>query len=255
MNFALSAIIIVLLLLPGATAINAYYTSLVARQSNIAIPFNELLLKGLVISLIIHSSACCTIIYGLHKEISLELIYEITSGKDLKTSNKDLSLSFLDFSLYSAILIIGAWFSAKIFKKIVQQNNFDLNWFSLRNSNYWYIVFSARYLEGRNVKGKQVDTDLIVLDVLTNTNIIYSGILIDFNYSPQKDELENLILDSTVKRGFIQTEEEKLTHKEHSTGIPCLIPGDAFVIPINTIVNININYIEIETMAAPNQPA
>ena len=121
MNFALSAIIIVLILLPGAIAINSYYNSLVAKQSNIAIPFNDLLLKGMIISLIIHLGACYVIIYILHKRINLELIYDITSGKDLKISNKELCLSFLDFSVYSTASILTSWAVAKLFKQIVYQ--------------------------------------------------------------------------------------------------------------------------------------
>jgi hypothetical protein len=248
MNIALGAVILIILLLPGAAAINSYYSSFRAKQSRIAMPFNDQIFKGIVISFLIQCTGICTIRYAFKKDINLNLIYDIIIGKELHITNAYLATSFLDFGFYSFTLVMLAWWGTKWFKRFVQMRNLDINNFSLRTVNYWYIVFSARYLEGRNVRGRQSDTDLIFLDVLTTTNIIYSGILIDFNYSPQKDELENLILDSTLKRSFDRTEEDEETHKGHSTGKPCLIPGDAFVIPINTIVNINISYIEIEDM-------
>jgi hypothetical protein len=252
MNIALSAIILIVLLLPGAVAIDSYYSSLIAKQARVAMPFNDMLFKGLILSFILHSCSICIIRNFLSYEIRFELLYEIVAGKDLRITDKEFTNAFLQFCFYNGFLIIIAWGLAKLFKRLVQFNNFDLNYFSLRSMNYWFIVFSARYLESADVKGKQSDTDLVFLDVLTKTNVIYSGFLIDFNYSKEKDELENLILDSTVKRNYVQNEEESKNYLNHTTGKPCRIPGDAFVIPMNTIVNININYIEIEEMKDQN---
>src|SRR4029077_1899875 len=170
MNLALSAIILIILLLPGAVAINSYYTSLIAKQSRVAMPFNDLLFKGIILSFIIHASSICIIRNIFKRELRFNLIYEIIAGKDLKISDTDFTISFLDFSLYSAILIVISWTVAKLVKRFVQSHNYDINYFSLRNMNYWYIVFSARYLEGANIKGRQADTDLVFLDVLTTTN-------------------------------------------------------------------------------------
>jgi hypothetical protein len=135
---------------------------------------------------------------------------------------------------------------AKGFKSWVRRRNFDINFFSLKNTNYWFYVFSGRYLDTNGVQGTEAETDLIVLDILTNSNIIYSGILLDFNYSPLKDELQNIILGSTCKRSF--EKEDKDENPEHSTGIATLIPGDVFIIPMSKVVNININYISISEL-------
>lgn len=242
MNIALSAILLIILLLPGGIAIKAYYTSLIEKQSSLSVPFNDLLIRGLLISFILHALAIC-IIHLFHAEIALNILYTITSGKDVTISDKILTKYFLQFSLYSIVLITFSWFSAKVFKNIATKFNLNINFHSLRNTNYWFNIFSAKYLEGRDIQGKESDTDLIVLDVLTETNIIYSGILIDFNYSPIKDELENIILDSTYKRSF---EKKDVTENQgHTTGLPSFIAGDAFLIPMNKIRNINVNYIKI----------
>jgi len=249
MNLALSAILLIVLLLPGATAIRSYYSAFKAKQANVAMPFNDLLLKGLVISLLAHTLSIWFITRLCKGDVQLNILYDIIAGKDIKISDQDLATILRQFFTYNAILVVAGWILAKLVKRIVQVNNWDLNFFSLRSMNYWYILFTARYLEGRGVEGEQKKIDLVFLDVLTNGNIIYSGILYDFNYSPQKDELENLVLKSTIKRNFNQTEEEKEHNPDHSTGDPCSIPGDVFVVPLSSVINININYIEIEENA------
>ena len=245
MNLALSAIILIILLLPGAVALRAYYTSFTDKASGIAIPFSDLLIKGILISVFLHAVAM-SIIHLLNFTISFNLVYEILSGKDIYASDSYLTSYFFEFIWYNILIALIAWFMAKGFKYWVRRRNFDINFFSLKNTNYWFYVFSGRYLDTKGVQGTEAETDLIVLDVLTNSNIIYSGILLDFNYSPLKDELQNIILGAACKRSF--EKEGKDEHAEHSTGTPTLIPGDVFIIPMSKVVNININYISISDL-------
>ncbi len=248
MTFALSAIILIVLLLPGAVAINSYYSPLIVKQSRIGMPLNDLLFKGLIISFLLHSTAICILKFLLRKEIKFNFIYQLLAGKDLNITDSEFTISFLDFIFYILMLIACSFILGKGFKWVIRLQNWDINFYSLRTMNYWFLVFSGRYLEGTGIRGRQIDTDLVILDVLTKNNIIYSGILIDFNYSSAKDELENLILDNTYKRNFIQDEVEEFSNPGHSTGTPFSIPGDAFIIPAETIVNININYIEVSNL-------
>ncbi len=246
MNLALSAIILIILLLPGVVAIRAYYTSFTDKASGIAVPFSDLLFKGILISIFLHAIAI-SVIHLCNSTFSFNLLFEILAGKDIYASDSYLSGYFIEFIWYNILISLIAWFMAKGFKSWVRRRNFDINFFSLKNTNYWFYVFSGRYLDTKGVQGTEAETDLIVLDVLTNSNIIYSGILLDFNYSPLKDELQNIILGAACKRSF--EKEGKDEHSEHSTGIPALIPGDVFIIPMSKVVNININYISISELS------
>src|ERR1035437_2437122 len=115
MNFALSAIVIIILLLPGAIALKAYYTSLREKVSSIHIPLNERLLNGLIISFIIHSCAVCVIrMFGYY--IKFDFLYNIISGKDEKVfsfTNKEFTTNFLQFCLYIAVLIVSIYLLVK----------------------------------------------------------------------------------------------------------------------------------------------
>lgn len=242
MNIALTAIIIIILLLPGASVLKAYYTSIKEKKSVIYIPFTDLLFRGLIVSFIIHSCAICVIrAFGL--QIDFMLLYNLLISKQIVFGNEQFTNSVLNFFFYNFILVLISFFSAKYFKYVIQKNNIDLNYYSFRNTNHWFQVFSARYLESTGVQGEREKTDLLYLDILADGDIIYSGFLIDFNYSPEKDKLENIVLVNARKRGFHLSTDH---NNPILTGRPADIPGDVLLIPAEKIININIYYMNID---------
>lgn len=247
MNFLLSALIIIVILLPGATILKAYYTSFIEKKSSFELPTSELFIKGLAWSFLIHTIAICTLRL-FHIEVNLNFIYQIINGKDIDISNHEFGKSFRYFSLYTFTLIVIAWGITKQFKKFIRSRNYDINVHSLRNTNYWYHIFSARYLEGAYIPGRQIDTDIIFMDILVKCGIIYSGFLKDFNYSSHKDELENIVLQSVEKRKHdsenIGKKDKSKTKNKKTIAAPS-IPGHVFVIPMTDILNINISYINL----------
>lgn len=80
MNIALSAIILILILLPGTTAISAYYGSLTNKASGVNLPFNELLAKGLIISVTAHGILLLFLQIIGYKAQLIEL-YNVVSGE------------------------------------------------------------------------------------------------------------------------------------------------------------------------------
>lgn len=254
MNIALSAVILSILLLPGAAVIKAYYGSIKEKKSTIHLPFQELLLKGLVFSFVIHSAAIC-ILRIFCDFVEFQLLYDIVIGKEIEISSISFTKAFLEFSLYNVTLVAFLFCLTKIFKIIIQWQNWDLDYYSLRNTNYWFQIFSARFLDMHNVQGERAQTDLIFLDILSNKDVLYSGFLLDFNYSSNKDQLENIVLHSARKRHV-----HKPTDNTNAIepGRISHIPGDVFVIPAQTIENINIYYLSVEgeyVDETENQPA
>lgn len=255
MNFALSTIVFIIFLLPGAIAQKSYYGHFKVKKASIHIPFSETLFSGILYSLIIHVSAICIITVCLNAIPKFGVLYEIVSGKELKLTDEEYTHFFKQFGLYNISVITITWVFTKAFKHTIEYLNIHINYNSFRNANYWFELFSAKYLDRTNVKGQQKTTDLIFVDVLTDAEIIYSGFLRDFNYSPQKDELENIIITSTTKRIFsISENHDKLEGEKKEKAIentkvnnnkPLQISGDAFVIPASKIVNINIYYIKL----------
>ncbi|GAO43817.1 hypothetical protein FPE01S_02_09230 [Flavihumibacter petaseus NBRC 106054] len=174
------------------------------------------------------------------------MFYWIISAKDIDFVENDFNKVFLQFMFYILSVCLLTLYVTKRAKEYIQDRNWDIDYYSLRNTNYWYHILSARYLNGRGVQGSLGETDIIVVDVLTDKQVLYTGILLDFNYSPQKDELENIILGTVLKRNWAKSaDDDRIDKDEHSTGKPSKIPGDVFVIPAKQILNLNIHYLKL----------
>jgi hypothetical protein len=74
---------------------------------------------------------------------------------------------------------------------------------------------------------------------MINEDVIYCGILIDFNYSPEKDELENIVLQGTKRR---------MIDKDSKVSSPVEVPGDIFVINMKDVMNINVKFMNISDL-------
>lgn len=239
MNFALSTIIIILFLLPGAIFDLSYHSALRIKQSSINIPFQDLLLKGLFWSIVIHTSGIC-ILHFLSTNIKFAELYTIIIGKESILNNSQLNKGIVRFFSYNLIIILLSWFIAKVIKHFVFKYKLDKTYYSLRLTNYWYEIFSGRNFE--NVIVEKIDW--IFLDVLVKNNIVYSGILKDFNYSKYKDALENVILTSTA-RSILHECDDDNGSKHLKVGGRSIVPGDIFIIPGDQILNINVTYFKL----------
>jgi hypothetical protein len=259
MNIALGALIITILLLPGAVILKAYYTSFSSKDKELHIPFAELLFRGLAFSFLVHLAAiwlmnCAAI------DVDYKLLYQITIADKFDLDNERFTTSFLQFGLYNLLLTIILHFGTKLTKKIILDRNLDLRFHGLRSANFWYLIFSARYLEFKRTGARDL-TDLIWVDVMVSRDMVYSGFIIDFEYSSSKDELETITLTNASKRTYRKLENLQviskgvssqslapLTHHPLKLDTPRQIQGDAFVILAKDILNINLYYVELGDM-------
>lgn len=230
MNFALSSILIIILLFPGAICIYSYYTSFNSKEKSISIPILDSLLWGLVFSIILHSSFLC-VLKWLGYEVNVQYLYSVISGKDTKDF-ADSNIRFFNYTrgffFYMIIMMALAFFGTKGFKKIVFENRLELKHPGLVNYNYWFSIFSLRFIP------EQVD--LIYIDVMVSNNMLYSGILWDYMYNSRSDELETLVLKGANRRRISDNGE---------IGPPMDIPSDMFIIKATEMLNINFRYISI----------
>lgn len=248
MNFALSTILIILFLLPGAIFDLSYHSALRVKQSSINIPFQDLLLKGLLWSLVIHTSGIC-ILHFFGTTIKFAELYTILVGKENNLSNVQLNRGIIVFFTYNLLVVLFSWFIGKLIKHFVFKYKIDRTFYSLRLTNYWYEIFSARNFESKVTER----IDMIFLDVLVKNNIVYSGILKDFNYSKYKDSLENVILTSTA-RSILHECDDDNGKKNLRVGNRSNVSGDIFVIPGEQILNINVTYVKVSTTNESSTP-
>lgn len=247
MNFAVGTIIIVFLLLPGAVAIRAYYSSLRTKVSNSHVSLTELLVQGVFVSLIIHSIAICIINKLQAKDIYFDFLYNVVLGKDekdFKFTNAEFTRNFLNFSYYIIACVSISYCFVKVCKYFIHKWHLHLLVPFLNNANHWFLIFNKNSIIDPVTKKKK-EIDFIIVDVFVKPDIIYTGILKDFNYSPFKDELENIII-YTAKRRKITTlkndNDEEVTCVSNAVDVP----GDILVLTMSDIININIRYVLFE---------
>lgn len=231
--------------MPGAIFIRSYSTSLLSRQNSRKIPFEELLIRGLLCTIILHY---CAIIYlnnfrGLN--VQYNLIYSFLIGEKFQYSNIDFNTYTFHFFRYNLVVSFIAFLTAKIFRNIVHNTNLHLRYHFLSITNSWCEIFSGEFLDKPRIPGRKTETDLLYVDVLTVDGVIYAGFLREYFYSPHNDCLESIILIHTRKKEFSADGKYKFRH----------IKGGNFVIPYHTIKNFNVFYIGaglIERVQAEN---
>lgn len=257
MNVALGAFILTLLFLPAVS-----YRLAVNRQDNLKELLSSFSLTDSVwvfsiVPIIIHIILIGLLLLTGHT-IKFDLILNIFySNKDFKISDKPFTQDVLSFLLYCFSAIVIGYVLGLLSNFLESRNNLLTKILGL--SNDWYEVFEGNILNP-SVSATNDAVDLVYVNVLSNTKettILYSGILINYYYKPKSTELDYLVLQSATRRdlrkGYISSAEENSTEKQNYysqlTGDIIRIPGAYFIIPVKEILNVNVSYLNIISMA------
>lgn len=251
MSFALSVIIIILLLLPGAVSIKSYYSSLSNKASVSHTSFDTLLLNGLLITIIVHCVFICLLNY--FTQIDFKFLYNIIIGKDAKEfsfSNTEINKYILHFLTYVFVTTGCSYSFVKIFKFIIHRFFLDFKYSFLNNCNYWFLLFNKKYASYSITHAEEEHVDVIVLDIFIGPDILYTGFLIDFNYSSKEDKLENVVLKFAKRRKIntVSYENEGVVYETIKVGEPVNVPGDILIIPMKDYLSINVKYLSLKSI-------
>lgn len=234
-SLAFSALVLLIILLPGSIFIKSFFRSSKTKQNSRHFPFETLLVQGLLFSTAIHTTAAC-LFYLFGFDVDYQVFQNILLGDALLLNNATLRSYFIQFCSYSLLVCIFSFLTGKGFRFIVHRFKIHYKWSSLHTSNYWFEIFTGEFLERHRVPGYQLDSHILVIDILTNDKVIYSGYLQEYYYSPYKDELESIVLKWAKKKEF----------KEDGCSAYREISGDVFVVPYAIIKNINVYYLNLD---------
>ena len=256
MNVALSAFILTLLFLPAVS-----YRLAINRQENLkellsTFSITDSVWVFSVIPIVIHILLISILLLTKHT-VQFDLILNIFySNKDFKVSDKVLNHDVLSFLIYCFSAIVLGYAFGLLSNFLETRNNLFTRLLGL--SNDWYEIFEGNLL---NLSASKNDDalDIVYVNILSNTKeatILYSGILINYYYKPKSTELDYLVLQSATRRdlrkGYIHAandNSEKQDYYSQFTGDIIKIPGDYFIIPLKEILNINVSYLNIISMA------
>jgi len=243
MNIALSAVVIIILLLPAIALYFSYVMGAFAK-ANPKLGLLEGLMLSAIVSIIMHAIALLLIQKNIRFDILALLLGGDLKGFNDKVSNQAFRQMLLNFVWYNASLVGGAIILGRICRWLVQLTGWHVNSGVLRIYNHWGYLMLGYIGDGRR---KPVEFDIVFIDALVNTSsgtMIYSGYLVDcVCYG---ETLDRIYLSDTVKREFkINQQNDKGNILVNQAGEPIEIDGDTMVIPYSSIINLNLHFIEL----------
>lgn len=143
-----------------------------------------------------------------------------------------------------AIPFIGSVYLVSIFLgvlsgRLVRNFGIDKKTKLLRFSNIWFYYFKLKYIPNRSPRylrengKKHLFTNADILIATNNEQILYSGIVIDYELDSNNCQELNKIVLKDAKR----------YHLEDGKRVPVEIPGDLFILDCSSMLNINLTHI------------
>jgi hypothetical protein len=270
MNLALSALLILLLLLPAlffrigiSMPIRKEYfpdsnTNLIGRNVSKVLSklnFTETVFLFSIIPVLLHF-ASLLLIKTFHGKIDFSLLLNVFSGKDdvLNMQVMQFDIKLISFLAYIAVQAFLAFLLGLLL--VYYFGNKPWLFRLLMGNNIWYKLFSGMLLSPE----KRKELAFVVVDVLAMTkesSMIYSGWLKNYDVIEQTDNLAYITMTDVFRRDL---RAQQLTYKDTETapattsvsydanpGGTMSIHGNNFTIPGKEILSVGITYMKYNT--------
>lgn len=152
-------------------------------------------------------------------------------------------LTYANYKAAIIYLFISTTFAVAtgfVIRQIVRKTRIDIRFTSFRYANIWHYYFRGDILKTNDFKlitpkGKVISTraDVLVDFEKDDKNILYSGIISQYDLSPKSDKLERIYLTQATR---YSVKEQKFKD----------IPGHILVLDCHRILNMNLSYNLIE---------
>ena len=244
MNFAFVTILLLLLTLPGIAIRRSYYTSSFSLNYISTNLFNELI-WSIIPAIFLHFSAILIIESFSEYRFVLENFGYLVAGgnekEELHLIFNNLHSNLFSILLYFTGLTIIGIIIGNLMRRVIRIFGLDIKIRLFRYPNRWHYIFTGEYIDFGRGFNYHKKIDFIVVDVLMDVggkSVIYSGILEDYYLSNTSAGLEGIVIKYPSKKEFNCDQETKIKIKD--------IPGDYLDIPYGKILNLNIQYFELD---------
>ncbi len=245
MSFALATVLLFIIIIPGLVARFCYFTfpfSNQARQVDLITEIFWSIVPGFTIQFIyliivenitkyyVNFPYTGALINGI-KEENISLVSAVMNN---------IHKNIFEIIEYNIILLIIAALIGFFFKFIVRSLRLDIRFNFFRFNNKWFYILSGEILDIERGGTTSREITVIGIDILCkvgNDNILYIGELANY-YLNSTGDLDALLVRYPMRRKFL---DDKLETDPYYN-----IPSDYLYIPYRDIVNLNINYFELD---------
>lgn len=246
MSFALATVLLFIIIIPGLVARFCYFTfpfSNQARQVDLITEIFWSIVPGFTIQFIY-----LIIVEHLTKyNVNFPYIGALING--IKEENislvsavmNNIHKNIFEIIEYNIILLTVAAIIGFLFKFVVRGFRLDIRFNFFRFNNKWFYILSGEILDIERGGITSREITVIGIDILCrvgNENILYIGELANY-YLNSTGDLDALLIRYPMRRKFLDDKQEPDTYYN--------IPSDYLYIPYRDIVNLNINYFELDT--------
>lgn len=250
MNFAFTSIFIFILLAPGYLYIVAYRTSKLCIRKSSSDFLKELSLS-IIPSFLVHTLAiffieCCSA-YTVDFETIGSLLLGVSNAGSIKKSFGNIYLHKYLIASYLIVVPFLCYSLGHLSRHVVRRLKWDRHYLPLRFSNKWHYIFSGECLDFPDVPDQYSEVSYVNVDILCNISgqyYIYMGKLFDYHIDINGEILAVHLM--YPKRRPLDRDEKEDMQVHNTESKYYNIPSRFIVIPSQSIINININYIGLE---------
>jgi hypothetical protein len=256
MEFAVSALLLLLLLLPGFILQLSYTKGLWRWNSPIVTrPITEIIPSSIVAAIILH--LLWAPIASLFAPVNLNVLMMFLLGNfgheeehlmDALNlfSEHPFKVCFYFLSLYAFAAAVG--YFAHVF---VRSYHIDHEVRSLRFNNEWFYWLSGEitnFCDTDDVEGKLEGVYLSAVVQHGQTDYLYTGFVVDWFFD-KDGALDRVILDKAMRR---KLENDKTTETDDQEYYS--IKGNYLILRYSQLCTINLQYLLVVVPDAPKQP-
>ncbi|MCP9235857.1 DUF6338 family protein [Lewinella sp. JB7] len=240
MNFAVGALFIILLLLPGIAFRYAYIRSHSIRRS-----LNFSLLSEAVImlftALLLHSAGMA-VVRLLGHDPNLHLIYLLSTGGDLQTVDyDDFESGYHGFVFYLLLICAAAATIGYLLQQLVIRAGYEKEHKALQVFNDWDRYFSGYVLTHEQRRRLH----FIRVDLLVDGGgklVVYTGALDAYTLNSEQN-IDQLFISGAIRRGNLKITGSRDQPWQPSPHTTYEMKGDYLAVPFSQVRNLNIVYV------------
>ncbi len=277
MDIAFSALLVLLLYLPGPLFLYTYFGRL-SKNRDLPITFPSFTGKttvSLVVALLIqvlgYFLATKSAIYLDTPSPNINAVFVLLSGVGANTPSYSIALHsitdhFFSVAGYIALTLIVPVVAGYQLHKLVRRKEWDTRFRWLRFSNEWHYLLSGEVLtfpeyaseDANEDENEKVEIDGTVVTALidvSGTAYLYVGVLVQYWFD-RNDNLDALWLRSVFRRKLTHDRNHEIMEKpcgtEDTNGAFYPINGDFVVIKFSNVINLNVMFLSVEPQDVGN---